>query len=209
MFCEGTFVPKWDTHPFAKIVITQRTNKVMPDSPGLVDFVVGLVNFILHLPDGQVKVLGEFFEEINLTHCTCENFFRLLKMTSGLVHPAGYSCPKGKLENLISLYPVTFKRLKINLFVMFFPHSFYLFFSCFPCLFCVIFFFSQRLQFRHERRNLKETQNNFFRHIVIQASTFPSPCGMSFVTVLLIKPRIERHREAHLLRQMRLLLLAI
>ena len=42
-----------------------RTNKLTSDSPELVDFVVGLVDFTLHLPDGQVNVLGEiFFEEI-------------------------------------------------------------------------------------------------------------------------------------------------
>ena len=33
----------------------------MSGSPGLVDFAVGLVDFTLHLPDGKVKVLGEFF----------------------------------------------------------------------------------------------------------------------------------------------------
>ena len=32
----------------------------MSDSPGLVDFAIGLVNFVLNLPDGQVKFLEEF-----------------------------------------------------------------------------------------------------------------------------------------------------
>ena len=51
------------------------------------DFAVGLV------PDRQVKVLGEFF------FCTCENFFfRLVKITSGLVHPGW------KIEFLCTLY---------------------------------------------------------------------------------------------------------
>ena len=37
----------------------------MSDSPWLVDFAVGLVDFTLNLPEGQVKALGEiFFEEI-------------------------------------------------------------------------------------------------------------------------------------------------
>ena len=31
----------------------QRAKKVVPDSPGLVDFVVGLVIFVLNLPDGS------------------------------------------------------------------------------------------------------------------------------------------------------------
>ena len=38
----------------------QSAKKLMTDSPGFGDFVVGLVDFILHLPDVQVNVLGEF-----------------------------------------------------------------------------------------------------------------------------------------------------
>ena len=38
----------------------------MSDSPGLVDFAIGLVNSVLNLPDGQV----EFFEEFKL-HENC------------------------------------------------------------------------------------------------------------------------------------------
>ena len=34
----------------------------MSDSPGLVDFAIGLVNSVLNLHDGQVK----YFEEFNL-----------------------------------------------------------------------------------------------------------------------------------------------
>ena len=39
----------------------QGTKKFRSDSPGLVDFVVGLVEFLLYLPDRQVKVFGNFF----------------------------------------------------------------------------------------------------------------------------------------------------
>ena len=39
----------------------QGTKKFRSDSPGLVDFEVRLVEFILHLPDGLVKVFGEIF----------------------------------------------------------------------------------------------------------------------------------------------------
>ena len=42
-------------------VYNQDTKKLRSDSPGLVDFVVGLVEFILHLPDGQVKVFWKIF----------------------------------------------------------------------------------------------------------------------------------------------------
>ena len=44
-------------------VTPQRAKKVMSDSPGLVDFAIGLVIFILNLPDGQVL----FFWEIQIT----------------------------------------------------------------------------------------------------------------------------------------------
>ena len=37
----------------------QRAKKVMSDSPGLVDFAITLVFFVLNLPDGQVLFFGE------------------------------------------------------------------------------------------------------------------------------------------------------
>ena len=47
---------------------TQRTDngvqqcamKVLSDSPGLVDFGIGLVNSVCNLPDGQVMLYEEF-----------------------------------------------------------------------------------------------------------------------------------------------------
>ena len=42
--------------PLAKKGLTmQHTKKVVSDSTGLVDFAIGLVNYVLNLPDGQVK----------------------------------------------------------------------------------------------------------------------------------------------------------
>ena len=38
----------------------QHAKKVVSDSPGLVDFAIGLVNSVFNLPDGQVI----FFEEL-------------------------------------------------------------------------------------------------------------------------------------------------
>lgn len=38
----------------------QRAKKLASDSPGLVDFAIGLVNSVLNLPDGQVKIFEEF-----------------------------------------------------------------------------------------------------------------------------------------------------
>ena len=59
------------------IEVPQHAKKVMSDSPGLVDFAIGFVIFVLiYLPDGQSKrVLG------------------LTEMTCGLVH-ASYSLPE-------------------------------------------------------------------------------------------------------------------
>ena len=58
------------------IEIPQHAKKVVSDSPGLVDFAIGFVIFVLNLPDGQSKrVLG------------------LTEMTCGLVH-ASYSLPE-------------------------------------------------------------------------------------------------------------------
>ena len=47
---------------FGQLVIQpyQRAKKVVSDSPRLVDFTIGLVNFVINLPDGQVKFFEEF-----------------------------------------------------------------------------------------------------------------------------------------------------
>ena len=56
------------------IKILQHAKKVVSDSPGLVDFVIGLVNFVLYLPNWQVKFFEEFklqktyYCEINCAH---------------------------------------------------------------------------------------------------------------------------------------------
>ena len=39
----------------------QGTKRFRSDSLGLVDFVLGLAEFILHLPDGQGKEFGKIF----------------------------------------------------------------------------------------------------------------------------------------------------
>lgn len=43
--------------------LKQRARKVVSDSPGLVDFAIGLVNSVLNLPDGQ----GKIFRRIKIT----------------------------------------------------------------------------------------------------------------------------------------------
>ena len=39
---------------------SQRAKKVVSDSPGLVDFAIGLVKSVFNLPDGQVMFFEEF-----------------------------------------------------------------------------------------------------------------------------------------------------
>ena len=59
----------------------------MSDSPGLVDFAIGLVNSVLNLPDGQVKYFEEFNlqkkVEINSAH---QKILGLVELTFGLVN---------------------------------------------------------------------------------------------------------------------------
>ena len=40
-------------------LLVQRAKKVVSDSPGLVDFAIGPVIFVLNLPDGQALFVGE------------------------------------------------------------------------------------------------------------------------------------------------------
>ena len=54
-------------------VFFQGTKKFRSNSPGLLDFVVRLVEFTLYLPDSQVKVFGEIFLKLinrsTVEHC--------------------------------------------------------------------------------------------------------------------------------------------
>ena len=43
----------------------QHAKKVVFDSPGLVDFAIGLKNSVLKLPDGQVTFCEEFTSQKN------------------------------------------------------------------------------------------------------------------------------------------------
>ena len=42
------------------VIWIQRAKKVVSDSPGLLDFAIGLVNSVFNLPDGQVIFFEEF-----------------------------------------------------------------------------------------------------------------------------------------------------
>ena len=53
------------------IKLNQRAKKVVSDSLGLVDFVIGLVNSVLNLPDGQVKI----FRRSKITEVLSDKMF--------------------------------------------------------------------------------------------------------------------------------------
>ena len=79
----------------------------MSDSPGLVDFVIGLVNSVFNLPDGQVMFLsnsnkGRTVKSILLV----KKLLGLVQMMSGLVN-ASFSLPKGQALKMIFFAPCT------------------------------------------------------------------------------------------------------
>ena len=85
--------------------IKQHAKKVVSDSPGLVDFAVGLVNSVSNLPDGQVM----FFEDNRRTVKSIllvKKFWGLVEMTSGLVH-ASFCLPEWQAIKMIFFAPCT------------------------------------------------------------------------------------------------------
>ena len=82
----------------------QRAKKIVSDSPGLVDFAIGLVNSVRNLPNGQV----EYFEEFNLQK-NCEillikKFWGLFEMTFGQVN-ASFSLPEWQAMKMTFFAP--------------------------------------------------------------------------------------------------------
>ena len=83
----------------------QRAKKVMSNSPGLVDFTIGLVIFVLNLPDRQVFVFGKFKLQKDCNQsCQSKRVLGLVEMTFGLVH-ASYSLPEWQAVKLTFLAP--------------------------------------------------------------------------------------------------------
>ena len=78
----------------------------MSDSPGLVDFVIGLVNSVFNLPDGQVM----FFLRNSHNRRTVKSILLVKKllglaeMMSGLV-TASFSLPEGQALKMIFFAP--------------------------------------------------------------------------------------------------------
>ena len=91
---------------FVKIVSVQNAKKVVSDSPGLVDFAIGLVNSVLNLPDGQVN----YFEEINsqknsvTSILVIKKFCGLVEMMFVLVN-ASFSMPERQAVKMTFFAP--------------------------------------------------------------------------------------------------------
>ena len=69
----------------------------MSDSPGLLDFAIGLVNSVFNLPDRQVKFFEEFKLQKNFEiNLLLKMFLGLVEMMLRLVN-VSISCLNGKL----------------------------------------------------------------------------------------------------------------
>ena len=80
--------------PYSFESILQRAKKVVSDSRGLVDFAIGLANFVLNLPDGQVKFLrNSNYRRTVKSILLIKKFLGLVEMTFGLVY-ASLSLPE-------------------------------------------------------------------------------------------------------------------
>ena len=83
----------------------QCAKKVVSDSPGLVDFAIGLVNSVINLPDGQVNCFEEFklqknYEIILLV----QTFLGLVEMMFGLVN-VSFSFPEWQAVKMTFFAP--------------------------------------------------------------------------------------------------------
>ena len=66
---------------------TQRAKKVVSDSPGLMDFVIGLVNSVFDLPDEQVMFLSNSNKGRTVKSILfVKKLLGLVQMMSGLVN---------------------------------------------------------------------------------------------------------------------------
>ena len=64
-----------------------RAKKVLFNSPGLLDFAIGLVNSVINLSDGQVKFFEEFKLQKNCDiNLLIKTFLGLVEILFGLVN---------------------------------------------------------------------------------------------------------------------------
>ena len=84
----------------------------MSDSPGLLDFAIGLVNSIINLPDGQVKFFEEFkIQEKCEINLLIKTFLGLVEMMFGLVN-VSFSLPEWQAVKMIFFTPFLLRSRK-------------------------------------------------------------------------------------------------
>ena len=89
----------------------QGAKKVVSDSPGLVDFAIGLVNSVLNLPDGQAKI----FRWIKSTKVLLDKCFKFLINFSGpKVAPTKWNLHKQDEVGALKVKADIAKKLELN-----------------------------------------------------------------------------------------------
>ena len=89
-------------------LLLQRAKNVVSDSPGLVDFAIGLVNSILYLPDRQVKFFEGFKLQKNYDiNLLIKTFLGLVEMMFGLVN-VSFSLPEWQAVKMTFFAPCTY-----------------------------------------------------------------------------------------------------
>ena len=76
----------------------QHAKKVVSDIPGLVDFAIGLMNFVLNLPNGLVNFFLRYsnYRRTTKSILPIQMFLGLVEMMFGVIH-ASFSLPECKL----------------------------------------------------------------------------------------------------------------
>ena len=83
----------------------QHAKKGVSDSPGLVDFAIRLVNSVIKLPDGQVKLFEEFKLQKNCEiNLLVKTFLGLVELMLGLVN-VSFSLPEWQAVKMIFFAP--------------------------------------------------------------------------------------------------------
>ena len=77
----------------------------MSDGPGLLDFVIGLVNCVINLPNGQVKLFEEFKLQKNCEiNLLINTFLGLVEMMFGILN-VSFSLPKWQAVKMTFFAP--------------------------------------------------------------------------------------------------------
>ena len=82
---------------------SQHAKKVLSNSPGLVDFAIGLVNSVLYLPDGQMKLKFKLQKNCGI-NLLIKTFLGLVEMIFGLVN-VSFSMPEWQAVKMTFFAP--------------------------------------------------------------------------------------------------------